>query len=132
MTPLLTAAGLGLLLAASPAAEGNAEGAQPAHRIVSKSIETRDGREGGTAWAIRESGAQGTAAWVGWTAPVIEGRRRMCCFDSINRVHDPQCCFQCRLEDKQSSGSFSIDDDRRDLEPSGNFVVVARVSGKGG
>lgn len=135
MKPLPMAVGLGLLTitltaAAPPPAGGQLERRAP--RVVSRTIETRMVGAGGLEKTLREIGSSGAAAWVGWTAPVIEGRHRMCCFDSIDHIDDKRCCHQCRLEDKQSSGTFSINDDKVDLEPSGRFVVVARVSGRGG
>jgi len=132
MKPLPKAAGLGLLMitltAAAPLPPSTPQ-AGHAPRVVSRSIETRVIGAGGLEKTLREIGSSGAAAWVGWTAPVIEGRHHMCCFDSIDHIDDQRCCYQCRLEDKQSSGNFNINDDKVDLEPSGRFVVVARVSG---
>src|SRR5678815_567757 len=102
--------------------------------ITSQGMETRAVADGGLAAAVREAAPKGGPVWIGYAAPVIDQRGKMCCFDSVESIDkDPRCCSTCRLEQRQSWGSFSMDDGRGNggakvhLEPSGYFVVLLRV-----
>jgi len=68
--------------------------------------------------------------WIGYSQPVIEGKHRMCCFNSLSdskrRGKDRYCCGGCHLE-RDSSFTIGGDEDRPvALEGSPGLVVLLR------
>ena len=87
--------------------------------------------------------AQNDVAWIGYTVPIVDGERVMCCFDGdTNFVNGTvvssarSCCRACRLEPAADGTSMA----RRapaatgqgvvQLERSDRFVVLFRVVNK--
>jgi hypothetical protein len=69
--------------------------------------------------------------WIGYSQPVVPGKRHMCCFEFHGKISDADrlCCGGCKLE---RDGSFTIgDDDRRpvQLEGQNGLIVLLRASG---
>lgn len=78
----------------------------------------------------RLSGGAGPL-WIGYSQPVVPGKRHMCCFEFHGKISDVDrlCCGGCHLE---RDGSFTIgDDDRRpvQLEGQNGLVVLLRAAG---
>jgi len=87
--------------------------------------------------------SQPDVAWIGYSVPVVDGERVMCCFDSgstwvngnIVRSDGQSCCGACRLEPgsegtsmsarRQTGGSGTVR-----LEGSGQMTVLFRVAEK--
>jgi HEAT repeat protein len=88
--------------------------------------------------------AQSDIAWIGYTVPIVDGERVMCCFDGdTNFVNGTvassarSCCRACRLEPAADGTSMA----RRappgatgqgvvQLERSDRFVVLFRIANK--
>ena len=69
--------------------------------------------------------------WIGYTEPVLDGPRQMCCFDSVHTFQrgDRACCGGCRLE---GEGSFSVGRNEPlppslALESPAQFFVLLRI-----
>jgi hypothetical protein len=89
---------------------------------------------GGLATEVRTAAAAPGPSWIGYSEPVIDGPRQMCCFDSgVFRGHAKAGCSGCRLEGED--GSFSRGQDPAptvvSLESPPQFRVLLRV-GKNG
>jgi hypothetical protein len=85
--------------------------------------------------------AQSDVAWIGYSVPVVESERMMCCFDSgttwINGSmvrSDGSCCGGCRLEPSASTSmttrSSQLPGGVVKLEGSGQMTVLLRVNDK--
>ncbi|MGB2715056.1 MAG: HEAT repeat domain-containing protein [Vicinamibacterales bacterium] len=86
--------------------------------------------------------AQTDVAWIGYSVPVVDGERQMCCFDSgttwINgtmvRSDGSTCCGVCRLEPSTSTSMTTRGSQTPGgvvkLEGSGQMTVLLRVSDK--
>jgi len=76
---------------------------------------------------MRAAAARTGVTWVGYRVPMIEGRRHMCCSDSVSDA--PACCGFCRLE---SGSGVTLTKDaaapgtRIALEPPAELLVLAR------
>ena len=88
---------------------------------------------GGLAAEVRTVTAAAGPAWIGYSEPVIDGPRQMCCFDSgFLRGHARACCSGCRLEEEDISFSFGRETPSMvSLESPPRFRVLLRV-GKNG
>ena len=82
--------------------------------------------------------SQADVAWIGYSVPVVDGERMMCCSDSgttwINgtMVSDGACCATCRLEPSSSTSMTTrlpqTPGGVVKLEGSGLMTVLLRVS----
>lgn len=89
--------------------------------------------------------SQADVAWIGYSVPVVDGERTMCCFDSgstwINGSvvrSDGACCATCRLDPSSSTsmstrppslaGQSGVAGTAVKLEGSGQMSVLLRVS----
>jgi hypothetical protein len=66
--------------------------------------------------------AKGGVGWVEYRVPMVEGTRRLCCFDSAQRGAD--CCGQCRLEGRDGV----VRNSRNPSERAAPRIVVERPS----
>jgi len=78
--------------------------------------------------------AKDGAAWIEYRVPMLDGSRRLCCFDSETQ-RGGACCGQCRLEDRD--GVVLTGDNpptaagpRITVEPPGEMRVFARVENR--
>ncbi len=73
--------------------------------------------------------SRGSAAWVGFRSPIIDGEHQLCCSDFV--ANGRTCCGTCRLEASGVSmttrDSQSATTSRVMLEPPSEFLVLARV-----
>jgi HEAT repeat protein len=74
-------------------------------------------------------GAQPDVSWIGYSVPVIDGERTMCCFDSssgttfVNGVSNGRyCCGACRLE---PSGAETVNRSTQNTAPTGPIKLEA-------
>ena len=74
-------------------------------------------------------GAQPDVAWIGYSVPVVDGERTMCCFDSnsgttfVNGVSNGRyCCGACRLE---PSGTETANRTAQPTAPAGPIKLEA-------
>jgi HEAT repeat protein len=74
-------------------------------------------------------GAQPDVAWIGYSVPVIDGERTMCCFDSssgttfVNGTSNGRyCCGACRLE---PSGTETANRTVQPMTPTGPIKLEA-------
>jgi len=81
--------------------------------------------------------AQADASWIGYSVPVVDGERTMCCFNSgdgwsSGRFSDGSgCCGMCRLEPSVSTSMTTRSPQSQGvvkLEGSGQMAVLLRVS----
>ena len=81
--------------------------------------------------------AQTDAAWIGYSVPVVDGERTMCCFNagdggSSGRFSDGSgCCGMCRLEPSVSTSMTTRPPQSQGvvkLEGSSQMAVLLRVS----
>jgi HEAT repeat protein len=88
---------------------------------------------GGLAAEVRTAAAAPGPSWIGYSEPVIDGPRQMCCFDSgVFRGHAKAGCFGCRLEKEETAFSLGRDPELVvSLESPPRFRVLLRV-GKSG
>src|SRR5687767_5612907 len=81
------------------------------------------------------------AGWIGYSVPVVEGDRTMCCFDSGSasgygisiRTDGGTCCPSCRLEPSSATAMTSTSRTAQTpgvvkLEGSGEMSVLMRVA----
>ena len=85
-------------------------------------------------------GAQSDVAWVGYSVPVVDGERTMCCFDSnngttfVNGVSNGRyCCGACRLEPSGTetanrTAQPTVPAGPIKLESSSRMVVLFRIA----
>jgi hypothetical protein len=78
--------------------------------------------------------AKGGITWIEYRVPMVEGSRRLCCFDSAAQ-RAGHCCGPCRLEDRD--GVVLSDDSRPTaaspritVEPPGEMRVFARLENR--
>lgn len=70
--------------------------------------------------------AQQDPAWIGYSMPIVEGERRMCCG---NWSDGGGCCGRCRLETGSKEGtSMSTHDGAVKLESPARFYVLFRAA----
>ena len=83
--------------------------------------------------------AQADVRWIGYTVPVVDGERVMCCYGSGTRwINDTvrssgsDCCATCGLEPENQSITRAPAPPAGPvkLEGSGQMIVLFRVSGK--
>jgi hypothetical protein len=89
--------------------------------------------------------AQGDGGWIGYTVPIVDGERVMCCFDGntsfVNgtvSTDGRSCCRACRLEPaadgtsmaRRAPGATGTAPGVIQLERSDRFVVLVRVAAK--
>jgi len=98
-------------------------------RFTNAKTETRPAAAG-LEQQVREIGARGGTAWIGYRAPMVAGQRNMCCYDTI--ADNTVSGGMCRLE--SGSGVSMTTGDLRDrngtriaLEPATEFLVLARL-----
>jgi hypothetical protein len=80
--------------------------------------------------------SQADVAWIGYSVPVVDGDRTMCCFDSGSTWFDGtmagrDCCPTCRLEPSTSTSMTSRPPQQGGvvkLEGSGQMAVLQRVN----
>lgn len=121
---------LGILLVAAGV---SAAAAQPA-QLRNAKVTVQPVSPGTLAREVdRIASASKGPVWIGYSQPVVDGKHRMCCFDSISRRGrkggDDFCCGGCVLE---SDRSFTIGNDNRNavtLESDSGLVVLFRASG---
>jgi hypothetical protein len=119
----------GLILASSIAAVSLAAtaGAQP--RLLNAKVTTQAAGSP-LAQSFRTLvSAQADVAWIGYSVPVVDGERTMCCFDSgngttfVNGVSNGRyCCGACRLE---PSGSGAATRTAQPTAPAGPVKLEA-------
>ena len=126
--PALALAGF---LASVASTQGEAQAAPPPSGLRNAKVTTRAVSSGALSAEIsRLSGGAGPV-WIGYSQPVVPGKRHMCCFESFHgKISDVDrlCCGGCNLE---RDGSFTIgDDDRRpvQLEGQNGLVVLLRAA----
>jgi HEAT repeat protein len=94
-------------------------------RITNAKTETRSAAQG-LEPEVKAVAARATAAWIGYRAPMVPGRRHLCCADA---AADGSCCGACRLE--RGSGVTLTENEtpglRVALEPPTEFLVFARL-----
>jgi HEAT repeat protein len=85
-------------------------------------------------------GAQPDVAWIGYSVPVVDGERTMCCFDSgngttfVNGVSNGRyCCGACRLEPSNSGTTTRTTQPAAPtgpvkLEAASRMVVLFRIA----
>jgi HEAT repeat protein len=86
-------------------------------------------------------GAQPDVAWIGYSVPVVDGERTMCCFDSgngttfVNGVSNGRyCCGACRLEPSgtgmksRTTQQSATPTGPIKLEASSRMVVLFRIA----
>jgi HEAT repeat protein len=77
--------------------------------------------------------AKGGVAWIEYRVPMLDGSRRLCCFDAAQRSGN--CCGQCRLEDRDGvvltgGGPAATPSSRITIEPPGEMRVFARLENR--
>ena len=124
-----SALALGIVLVAAGASSATAQPAQ----LRNAKVTVQRVAPGTLAREVdRIASASKAPSWIGYSQPVVDGKHRMCCFDSISRRAkkggDAFCCGGCLLE---SDRSFNIGDDRPavSLETGSGLVVLLRASG---
>jgi hypothetical protein len=115
--------------AAVPGAE--APGAEQG-RFTNARTETRPVAQG-LEREVRTLAARSGITWFGYRVPMVAGQRQMCCYDTISSSGD-SCCGVCRLEggsgvSMNTGDSISRNGSRIALEPSTEFLVLARLEG---
>ena len=114
---------LPLLLAASA----------PPPTLQNARVESRAVAAGGFAAEVRRIVGAPGPRWIGYSQPIVAGKHRMCCFQSISgsaRGRKPFCCGGCRLERESQSFTMGEDEDRpHELEGSPGLVVLLRADG---
>ncbi len=83
----------------------------------------------GLAAEVRAASAPAGPSWIGYSQPLLDGPRQMCCFGSVSgtfRGHSKTCCGGCRLEN-ESSFSIGRDPGPVELESTPRFRVLLRV-----
>lgn len=93
-------------------------------------VTTREVAPGTLSAEVSRLAGQAGPRWIGYSQPAVEGKRRMCCFDSpdhARRGSDRMCCGGCALERDQSF-TIGYDDERAiELEGSPRLVVLLRA-----
>jgi hypothetical protein len=103
----------------------------PPPGLRNANVETRAVPAGGLAAEVRRQAGAPGPRWIGYSQPVIQGKHRMCCFQSISgsgkgRKHF--CCGGCMLERESQSFTMGDDGDRPlQLEGSPGLVVLLRA-----
>lgn len=103
----------------------------PPPRLRNAKATTRAVSPGGLSAEISRLSAEGGPMWIGYSQPIVAGKRQMCCFGEFKgRISDDQlCCGGCALE---RDSSFTVGGgDRRSvqLEGSPDLVVLLRAEG---
>ena len=78
--------------------------------------------------------AKGSVAWIEYRVPMVDGTRRMCCFDSTAQG-GADCCGRCRLEGRDgvvldSSSQTDRTTPRVVVEPPSEMRVFARLENR--
>jgi HEAT repeat protein len=140
---MATSASVAIVIASGPPPSAAGEGGQQP-RIVNGKVAAQTAA-GPFAQSFRALvAAQSDVAWIGYTVPIVDGERVMCCFDGdTNFVNGTvassarSCCRACRLEPAADGTSMA----RRapgpatgqgvvQLERSDRFVVLFRILNK--
>jgi hypothetical protein len=94
-------------------------------RITNAKMETRSAAQG-LEPEVKAVAARATATWIGYRAPMVAGRRHLCCADD---APNGSCCGTCRLE--RGSGVTLRENEtpglRVALEPPTELLVFARL-----
>ena len=102
--------------AAQPRIENSRMTSQPAGASLSQTIR-------------RVAEGQAEVAWIGYSVPVVDGERSMCCFNS-----GTSCCGSCRLEPSSSTSMINRSSQAPGgavkLEGADQMIVLLRVSDK--
>jgi hypothetical protein len=75
--------------------------------------------------AVRDAANSGGALWLGWAAPVADGRSTMCCYRDSDFGGG-----RCHLEPGSSSTMMSRNPERVNLEVPESFFVFVRVENR--
>jgi HEAT repeat protein len=98
-------------------------------RFTNARTETQSAAQG-VERAVQGVAARGTATWVGYRVPMVNGPRQMCCFDTIG-PGDTLSGGMCRLEGgggvSMSTGDTDTRGGRIVLEAPTEFLILARV-----
>lgn len=70
--------------------------------------------------------AQQSPGWIGYSVPVVDGDRQMCCWSNWNDGRGNGCCGSCRLE-KQDGSGMTISDDRKVNLENAWLIVMFRA-----
>jgi hypothetical protein len=83
---------------------------------------------GGLAAEVRSVSALAGPSWIGYSQPLLDGPRQMCCFgaNTLSSGLSKTCCGGCRLEN-ESSFSIGRDPGPVELESPPRFRVLLRV-----
>ena len=95
-------------------------------------VESRAVPAGGLGAEVKRLVGSPGPRWIGYSQPIVEGKHRMCCFNSISgsgrKGKDRFCCGGCSLERESQSFTMGDDDDRTlQLEGSPGLVVLLRA-----
>lgn len=106
--------------------------ATPPPGLRNAKVETRAVPAGGLGAEVKRLVGSPGPRWIGYSQPVVEGKHRMCCFNSISgsgrKGRDRFCCGGCSLERESQSFTMGDDDDRTlQLEGSPGLVVLLRA-----
>jgi len=127
---VVLAAIFGLAGVSSPRAQVSRPDGAP--MITSASFQARPVSQGLAKEARALASSSGGPVWAGYAVAAVEGRHRMCCWDSVSEASASRgCCGRCRLE-KDNGFSISSDHDGKvSLESSGRLFVLFRAGGSG-
>jgi hypothetical protein len=106
----------------------------PPPGLRNASVESRAVSAGSLAAEVRRLVGAPGPRWIGYAQPIVAGKHRMCCFDSISgsgrNSRDRFCCGGCTLERESQSFTMGGDEDRpHELEGSPGLVVLLRADG---
>ena len=117
-------------LASVASTQGETPAAPPPSGLRNAKVTTRAVSPGALSAEISRLSVGAGPLWIGYSQPVVPGKRHMCCFEFHGKISDVDrlCCGGCNLE---RDGSFTIgDDDRRpvQLEGQDGLVVLLRAA----
>jgi hypothetical protein len=90
-------------------------------KLVNAQLQTRSAAAGLEREFRALVGAVTQPAWIGYSAPLIEGDHRMCCYDS------GRCCGRCGLEEKRSGATIDEGERKVQLEAGDVLFVLFRA-----
>ena len=111
-----------------------ADDARPAGapKITSASFETRPTSRGLEKEARALASSSKGPVWAGYAVAAVDGRHRMCCWDSVSEATvSRDCCGRCRLEKDHGFSISSDHDGKVSLESSGRLFVLFRAGESG-
>jgi HEAT repeat protein len=141
---IATAASVAVTIATEGRAEAREGGQQP--RISNGKIDPQNA-SGPLAQAFRALvAAQGDVGWIGYSVPIVDGERVMCCFGgdttfingTVVTSDSRACCRACRLEPaadgtsmaRRAPGAAQSASGVVQLERSDRFVVLFRIAAR--